>query len=394
MKIKAIIGCGNGDCGKGRMVDSVANHKSLVVRFNGGAQAGHTVVHSNGKRHAFRHIGAGTLKGAATYLSKFFVVNPMFFSKEHKEIVEKFGICPNVIVNPFCFVTTPWDMMVNQILEDSRGENKHGSCGVGINETIERSLKMPLNVQMLRGEYCKQIINHIRYEYVPCRLKDLDLEPEEKYLKWIKSDGVYDRYLRNIEQFFEDVTIGDPTFEDYSDVIFEGAQGLMLDQRHENFPHVTRSNTGCQNVGLLMEEFNMRDEVELIYVTRSYLTRHGAGPLLHEDPTMEIPDETNIVNPFQGKLRFGLLDTDRLILEVSKDMEKIRVPFSPSIAVTCLDQNPGHVIINDQEEYLSWDLRLSKVLADRLNFHKAYGSHSACSNAPLQTWTRQEVLNG
>ena len=111
----------------------------IVVRFNGGAQAGHTVVTPEGRRHVFSHIGSGTFAGAATFLSRFFVSHPLLFLKEW-EVLAAQGVRPVVYVDPDSPVTTPYDMMINQIIEQEQGAARHGSCGLGFGETLERNL--------------------------------------------------------------------------------------------------------------------------------------------------------------------------------------------------------------------------------------------------------------
>ena len=91
----------------------------LVISFNGGGQAGHTVSSPEGIRHVFSHFGSGTLAGAPTYLSKYFIVNPILFNREYDVLVEK-GIVPRVYVSPECIVTTPFDMMINQAIGKAR----------------------------------------------------------------------------------------------------------------------------------------------------------------------------------------------------------------------------------------------------------------------------------
>ena len=87
MKISVVIGANYGDEGKGLATDYLASQgtKSLVVRFNGGAQAGHTVVTPDGCRHVFHHFGSGVFAEADTFLSKFFIVNPILFRTEFEE---------------------------------------------------------------------------------------------------------------------------------------------------------------------------------------------------------------------------------------------------------------------------------------------------------------------
>ena len=89
-KAYAVIGANFGDEGKGLMTDLFCRTDSSVIniRSNGGAQAGHTVCTSDGKRHIFSHIGSGSFAGADTYLSEFFILNPMLFSREQREFVQ------------------------------------------------------------------------------------------------------------------------------------------------------------------------------------------------------------------------------------------------------------------------------------------------------------------
>ena len=99
-------------------------------------------------------------------------------------------------------------------------------------------------------------------------------------------------------------------FNAYKQVVFEGAQGLMLDQNYtKGFPHVTHANTGLANVLEIMELIPPA-EIDVYYITRAYFTRHGNGPFPTETkdkPYPRIVDTTNITNKYQGILRFGLL---------------------------------------------------------------------------------------
>ncbi len=88
---QVVIGAQFGDEGKGRLIDhyaTLAGGDSIVIRFNGGAQAGHTVVTPEGQRHIFSHVGSGAFAGAATFLSRFFVANPILLLKEMKRLAE------------------------------------------------------------------------------------------------------------------------------------------------------------------------------------------------------------------------------------------------------------------------------------------------------------------
>ena len=137
---KIVIGANFGDEGKGLMTDYYAacakknEHSCLVVCHNGGSQRGHTVEKKNGVRFIFHHFGSGCFEGAATYLSSDFIINPIIFLKDH-EVLKEYNCCRMCYVNRDCRFSTPFDMLINQIVEQSRGTDRHGSCGIGIWET-------------------------------------------------------------------------------------------------------------------------------------------------------------------------------------------------------------------------------------------------------------------
>src|SRR5262249_8795597 len=111
---KVVIGAGYGDEGKGLMTDALAasfGPAATVVRFNGGAQAGHTVTLASGRRHVFHHIGSGTLAGVRTFLSRFFVANPILFGPEIAAL-KSAGVTPRIMIDPDAPITTPYDMMI------------------------------------------------------------------------------------------------------------------------------------------------------------------------------------------------------------------------------------------------------------------------------------------
>ena len=128
-RIQVVIGANYGDEGKGLMTDyfAASHPEGLVVRFNGGAQAGHTVQLQDGRRHVFGHAGAGTFAGLPTFLSSFFVVNPMLFNREMR-VLKNLCCSPILFADRGCAVTTPYDMLINQIAEAFRGEIGRASC--------------------------------------------------------------------------------------------------------------------------------------------------------------------------------------------------------------------------------------------------------------------------
>lgn len=350
-KCSIVIGSLWGDEGKGHMTDICSNYPStLNVRFNGGAQAGHTVVTPRGKRHVFSHFGSGTLAKAKTYLSEDFIVNVYRFVFEREELISNFNIYPIEYVNPNCIVTTPWDMQINQVAEITRGGNRHGSCGFGINETVERSKIEEYRItvlDLLSEENLRQKLIKIKNEYVPKRLKEeynLTISHlPEGYEERILDEKSIDIFCYFVRKFLSHVQIReDEILNRFENVVFEGAQGLLLDQnRVEFFPHVTTSNTGIKNVMKILKNLNYEGKTEIYYMSRCYMTRHGAGPFpreVFELPYENVKDLTNKPNEFQGSLRYGILDLDLLLKSIKEDLENLSVPAKVNVVFTCMDQ--------------------------------------------------------
>jgi adenylosuccinate synthase len=359
-RAKVVIGGQYGDEGKGLAVDWLVAQEpdSLVIRFNGGAQAGHTVVAPDGRRHVFSHFGSGTFAGAPTFLSRFFVANPTLFLGEAKRLAA-IGCQPQVLIDPACPVTTPFDMLINQAVERARGTGRHGSCGVGFGETIERCLvpAHSLTVADLSDERdLARRLESIRTDWVPARLARLGVTSvDDSWKPYLETNLVASRWLDDVAAFRTQVCEASLAEAAAARrLVFEGAQGLLLDQDMGCFPHVTRSHTGLRNATALAAEIGL-DGLDVIYMTRCYLTRHGAGPLrgeLGRPPFTGFVDETNRPHAFQGSLRFAYLDVDALARQIEADLvhSAPTVPVRRTIGVTCLDQIAGPAVWIQGEE--------------------------------------------
>lgn len=351
MKAAAVIGAGYGDEGKGLITDYITSKsaKPLVVRFNGGAQAGHTVVTPDNKQHVFHHFGSGSFLGAPTFLSDHIIVNPILYCAEELELL-KLNVHPSVYVDPFCRVTTPWDMMINVALERSRGDGRHGSCGGGIYETVLRNAEGPrlyfgdlsLDVE---HRHLREKLKTIRHDYCYVRAQALGLAPIERFF----DNAIMDRFIGECEHMVNNTLLhawNKDVASIYDTLIFEGAQGLMLDMSHKNFPHVTPSRTGMHNVHVLCHQIGI-EEIDAYYVSRTYATRHGAGPLAFEQtgrPYTNANCLTNEPNEHQGTLRYGLLDYIGIVDEIRHDLAvTTRHRVNPYFALTHADQINSHV---------------------------------------------------
>lgn len=356
-----VVGLGFGDCGKGTIVDTLV-HKTcapLVVRFSGGAQAAHHVVAPEGKIHCFSQWGSGTLHGAQTHLTADVVIDPLAMRPEASAL-ESFGIHPWTMttVDPNALVVTPDQRLLNQLREKARGNQKHGSCGRGIGETVDDDEHFDLGViaswlrdpGILRAKL-SDIRDHKYHQAVSLGMKDEFLDQCDEFDDIIASYRDIPLVCRETSQ----------VLPRHSTVVFEGAQGVLIGQEHGFFPHTTRSNTTQLNALKLL---NGCDQT-VIGVTRTYMTRHGAGPFPTEDPNFTVfKHEHNGSHEYAGNFRLGPMD--RTLLQYAIDA------VNPDLlAVTHLDVDPK--VISSQYDTLSLklhDLEHNEQLGQRLSNFK------------------------
>lgn len=372
-KAVAVIGSNFGDEGKGLITDAYAyglgGENTLVCRYSGGANAGHTVVTTDSRRHVFGHFGAGTLAGSPTYLSEYFIVNPFLWIREAAELKSKGFTIPKLFIDACAKITTPYEMLLNQFSESSRGTGRHGSCGVGINETVVRSdeyYRLDLyDLGKGESEIRNQLLD-IKNEWVPDRLRQLGITLTNEQSAILHNPALVDSFveaagamMKNCEECDEDV------FSDFENAIFEGSQGLLLDQDYaEYFPYVTHAKTGLHNVAIIADRAGIK-EIEAIYVSRAYMTRHGPGPFLTENSGISHEDKTNQPNPWQGNLRFGDFDYDLIVSAIVDDSSTAySIDIKPKFAMTCVDQvnRDKIVVVADGESmYMDFEELILKV---------------------------------
>ena len=352
-----VIGCSYGDEGKGLAAAWAADRmgcKCLNVMINGGAQRGHTVDLRDGRRHIFHHFGSGALHGADTCADTDYIVNPAVFVREAADLKDTFGTEPKEYVSRYCRVTTPYDMMLGQIIEENRGAKRHGSCGLGIQETRLRYLNtdwaLPWGALETIGEeafrlYCRRIV----LEYLPSRLADLGMAADERWQAALKDEGLIVSAYRDLDAMRR-TAAGYDRWEDlasgYGGLIFEAGQGLALDAMNmRDFPYLTPSRTTSLVSARRIAALPGPTDARILYVTRSYLTRHGAGPLPGECPKdmigPGIVDRTNVPNPHQQSLRYAPFDLEVVWERVSADMKAARevLPdISTAVMVTHLNE--------------------------------------------------------
>lgn len=361
VNVKIVVGANYGDEGKGLATDFFARKasgKCLNVLYNGGPQRGHTVELKGGKRHVFHHFGSGTFANAHTLFDKDFMVNPILFAKECDELVHD-GVDVKCFVSPDCRVTTPYDMIINQIVEITRQGEKHGSCGCGIWETQRRyqdgtySLRYSDMVR-LNDSQLLEYIHSIAEDYFYEQMKFYGIEEiPEAYKDLIGNDTMERHYINDLRYMQQKSKCNrlEFVFNDYQTIIFEGGQGLALSETNFlAYPHTTPSSTGSVVPIKRIATIHADLDVEVCYVTRSYFTRHGAGPFPTECTKSEInssiEDATNVTNEFQDSIRYGRFSKDEFYNRVFNDMIPSNIPTCEvrrNLMVTHLNYTNGDI---------------------------------------------------
>lgn len=342
-EVKIVIGANYGDECKGLASNYLGkmpyyDQKVLNVLFNGGPQRGHTVDNTIFGRHVFHHFGCAS---SDCYFDENFMLYPPTFVIEWRQLKAQYpaSFMPRPIIDYDCRVITPFDAILNQVIEASRGDRKHGSCGFGIWETqcrYENSLQhlTALQLHELSDRQFMDYLDEIAYHYFPRRLRDYGItEVPPVVNELINSQGLREHFLRDFLFMCQHSEWGDiySIAKDYDRIVFEGAQGLALDENNRiNYPHVTASSTTSEiPLKRVKSVFNNEADVEICYVTRTYFTRHGAGPLKTECDKAEINpdilDFTNAPNEFQGTIRYGKFDKEEFFNRINADKFKAKI---------------------------------------------------------------------
>lgn len=317
----SVLGLGFGDCGKGRFVDALTRRwqAHTVARFNGGAQAGHNVIDGT-RHHTFSQFGSGTfVPGVATLLLDPVVVHPTALLVE-AEALGRIGVHDAIArlkIDAQCRVTTPYHQAAGRLRELLRGADAHGTCGVGVGETVRHSLAHPDEVIRYGDLPCGSLEKlmatraTLLAELSPqcegiaaCRDELAVLRDETLGQRWMRSARAL---ARNCQPASADEIAARLHMPGY--VLFEGAQGILLDEWRGFHPHTTWSSTTTAAVDSVASRFGIGGPIKHYGVLRSYLTRHGTGPLPTHDPSLDaLPEPHNSGDGWQGTFRRGQPD--------------------------------------------------------------------------------------
>jgi adenylosuccinate synthase len=330
----SVLGLGFGDCGKGLFIDALTRLREAhsVVRFNGGGQAGHNVVtpaqnDSAARHHTFSQFGSGTMvSGVRTLLLDPVVVHPTALLVEAEALARVFvhDALSRLQIDGRCRITTPYHQAAGRLREFLRGDAAHGTCGVGVGETVRHSLEYP--EQVLRyGEFnltgiihagsLLEKVNAIRQtllaEFQPLCEKG-SIGSRNEYFHILQDDALAGKWLNHCRALARQCppAAADAIHARLTQpgcVLFEGAQGVLLDEWRGFHPHTTWSSISTEAVGNVAARFGVAAPIEHYGVLRTYLTRHGAGPLPTHDATLDarLCEPHNHNDGCQGSFRRG-----------------------------------------------------------------------------------------
>jgi adenylosuccinate synthase len=285
----AVVDLGYGDAGKGTVVDALCASAPVraVLRFNGGAQAAHNVIHDDGRHHTFAQFGSGTLRGVPTHLTRFMVVDPLALAAEAAALGNPFEL---LTVDEDALLATPWHRAANQRREAARGSGRHGSCGMGVGETMAYALSHPSAPRV--GDVRSRSVLRRRLAEVAEFFDNPDIPFDDV----VETFLAFGRAVRIVDGSHVDRLLAE------GPCVFEGAQGVLLDEWRGWHPHTTWSTTTFDNVNELCPSFRR------LGVVRTYTTRHGAGPFVTADESLTLPEAHNGRGVWQGAFRTGHFD--------------------------------------------------------------------------------------
>lgn len=348
-----VVDLGFGDAGKGATVDFLVRDRGarLVVRWNGGAQAGHTVVLPGGRAHTFAQLGAGSfVAGVRTHLGPAFVLHPGGLRVEAARLASV-GV-PDALerttIDRRAPVITPFQQAAGRLRELLRGSAAHGTCGVGVGEAVADALAGEPDA-LCAGDLADpgRLAARLRAQQARKRRElaaAAALADPRGASEWalLTDEEAPERVLAAWAPLAGRLRVVDPgeasaLLAAAEVVVCEGAQGVLLDQSFGFHPHTTWSDcTPAGALALLAEAGAARERVRVLGVLRAYATRHGPGPFPTHDPAHDraLPEPHNDEAGWQGAFRRGPLDLVllRYALEAAGDVDGLALTHLDRVA--------------------------------------------------------------
>jgi adenylosuccinate synthase len=279
-----IVGAQWGDEGKGKIVDLLAQHSDLVCRYNGGPNAGHTIV-ANGETYKLRHLPSGIIRGKECVIGAGCVVDPGVLIEELDELEARGLPAEQVRLSGNAHVIMPWHLTIDRGSERRLGKLKIGTTRRGIGPTYaDKAYRLGIRVQdLLDPKILRQKIEVALAEKNDWLVRVYGAEPIE--LEELAER--YESYAQRLRPYIADTSLlVDQALRRGRSVLFEGAHATLLDLDHGTYPFVTSSSTlaggAATGIGIGPTRID-----SVLGVAKAYVTRVGAGPFPTE---IEGPD--------------------------------------------------------------------------------------------------------
>ncbi len=306
-----------GDEGKGATTAFLADQQptNAIIKVSGGAQTAHNVVY-RGKHHEFSQFGSGFFSGVPTVASRYMMFNPFNLISEATHLHELTGVNPFELfsISEDSLLITPFHKLVNRAREKARNGAIHGSTHEGIGETRRYELRSGFIPPYVKDLKNLSLLGEKLKEYETWVMKTApEIFPIEN---WPTIEAIIDNYknfMNDIKlNIVPDAYVLEQIATGYN--VFEASQGILLDEKYGFHPHTTWSTTTAETSRILSREAGV-ELPRIVGCTRTYATRHGAGPFPSEFPTPtsgEIrglyPELHNNDQANAGKWRRGILD--------------------------------------------------------------------------------------
>ncbi|MCR3905662.1 MAG: adenylosuccinate synthase [Tenericutes bacterium] len=357
MKRMVIVGTQWGDEGKGKITDYLAQRADLVVRYQGGNNAGHTVVF-NGKKYSLHLLPSGILSPKIeNVMANGMVINPKAFAEELAKVNDF-----NLHISDRAHVVLPYHQELDKAYELSKGSDKIGTTHKGIGPTYtDKASRIGMRIS--------SFVHPTRFkekllELIEIKNRELALF-NHPLLDFNAIYEEYQSYAKLMAPYVTDTSLFlNQAIEKDQKILFEGAQGVMLCLDHGTYPYVTSSSPTASSVPLNTGIAPWLVD-GAIGVTKAYTTRVGSGPMpseIHDELANQIRITGNEFGTTTGRpRRIGWLDT--VILRHTK-----RVSGLSYLAVTLLDVLTG---IDELKIAVSYDLNgetIDRIPADIEDF--------------------------
>src|SRR3954462_13859508 len=288
MPATVILGAQWGDEGKGKIVDLLAQHSDLVCRYQGGPNAGHTII-ADGETYKIRQIPSGVITRTTCVIGAGCVIDPQVFLSEVDELESRGISTGDVHVSGEAHLVMPWHVAIDGASERRLGKLQIGTTRRGIGPCYaDKAMRLGIRAQALLDP-------KILRQKIEVALAEKNLWLERVYgvepLELEELAGSLEGYAQRIRPYIGDTSLlVDRALREGQTVLLEGGQGTLLDLDHGTYPFVTSSSTVAANAATGVGIGPNRID-RVVGVAKAYVTRVGEGPFPTE---IDGPDQQRV----------------------------------------------------------------------------------------------------